>query len=163
MALFRRYLVSEAKELQESGVCVRFIGDRGPLNSKLVDLMSMLERETAGNTRLSLNIALNYGSRDEIAHAVRCVAQAVAAGEVDPAASTPDLLGSYLYTSDLPDPDLVIRTSGETRISNFLLWQSAYAEYEFTPVLWPDFTTDHFADILLAFSGRERRFGAVLP
>ncbi|MCA8883225.1 MAG: di-trans,poly-cis-decaprenylcistransferase [Rhodobacteraceae bacterium] len=162
MALFRRYLMSEAKELKESGVCVRFIGNRAALNPKLVQLMTRLEADTVDNTRLNLTIALNYGARDEIAMAAASLAQAIARGDIDGSAVTPADVAAHLYTSDLPDPDLVIRTSGETRISNFLLWQSAYAEYEFTPILWPDFTAGHFADILLSFGGRERRFGAVL-
>ncbi|WP_193140706.1 MULTISPECIES: polyprenyl diphosphate synthase [unclassified Meridianimarinicoccus] len=163
MALFRRYLVSEAQELMESGVCVRFIGDRTPLNGKLVQLMEQVERQTADNTRLNLTVALNYGARDEITMAATRLARAVAAGEVCVDSITPELFDTYLYTAAIPDPDLVIRTSGESRVSNFLLWQSAYAEYEFTPTLWPDFSPQHFADILLTFGGRERRFGAVLP
>jgi len=162
MALFRRYLKSEAAELISSGVRVRFIGDRRPLNPALVRLMTDLERRSQHNDRLHLTVALNYGGRDEIAHAAAELAAAIARGEIAAADVTPKDVEKFLYTRGLPDPDLVIRTSGEMRISNFLLWQSAYAEYEFTPVLWPDFSADHLADILLNFGARERRFGAVL-
>ena len=162
MALFRRYLKSEAAELISSGVRVRFIGDRRPLNPALVRLMADLEQRSQHNDRLHLTVALNYGGRDEIAHAATELAGAIARGEIAAADVTPKDFEKFLYTRGLPDPDLVIRTSGEMRISNFLLWQSAYAEYEFTPVLWPDFSADHLADILLNFGARERRFGAVL-
>ncbi len=162
MALFRKYLKSEAEELISSGVCVRFIGERSVLNSRLQALMAGLERATAGNSRLHLTIAINYGARDEITRAALSLAEAIAAGDLPVSEVTPRHLHDRLYTGDLPDPDLVIRTSGEMRLSNFLLWQAAYAEYEFTPVLWPDFSRDHFADILLSFGGRERRYGAVM-
>lgn len=162
MALFRRYLKTEAEELISSGVRVRFIGERAPLNPRLLALMQDLEDRTCHNDRLHLTIALNYGARYEITQAAARLAQAVQRGEVDLDGVQPAHLERYLETADLPDPDLVIRTSGETRISNFLLWQSAYSEYEFTPVLWPDFSADHMADILLGFGSRERRFGAVL-
>lgn len=162
MALFRRHLRSEADELFDSGVRVRFIGERDALNPRLRTLMAELEDRTRDNDRLHLTIALNYGSRNEIARAAARLAEAVARGELNAKDITADHLGCQLETADIPDPDLVIRTSGETRISNFLLWQSAYAEYEFTPVLWPDFSADHMADILLNFGTRERRFGAVL-
>ncbi|PWR03311.1 di-trans,poly-cis-decaprenylcistransferase [Meridianimarinicoccus roseus] len=162
MALFRSHLRSEADELTSSGVRVRFIGERSALNRRLQDLMSALEHRTRENDRLHLTIALNYGARDEIARAAARIAAAVARGEMAVGDVSAATIGRNLETADLPDPDLVIRTSGETRISNFLLWQSAYAEYEFTPVLWPDFSADHMADILLEFGGRERRFGAVL-
>jgi len=144
-------------------VRVRFIGDRSALNPTLVLLMGALEDRTCHNDRLHLTIALNYGARDEIAKAAARIAQAVSRGEVAVDDISADHVAAHLDTADLPDPDLVIRTSGETRISNFLLWQSAYSEYEFTPVLWPDFSATHMADILLDFAGRERRFGAVVP
>jgi len=161
MALFRRHLRTEADALHDNGVRVRFIGERDRLNPKLVALMDALEARTRDNDRLHLTIALNYGARSEIARAVQRLAAAVARGEIDADAIGPEHVAAYLDTADLPDPDLVIRTSGETRISNFLLWQSAYAEYAFTPVLWPDFTAAHLADIVLDFGCRERRYGAV--
>lgn len=162
MALFRRYIKSEAKELITKGVRVRFIGDRSPLDKRLVALMDSLEKDTAKNDSLHLTVALNYGGRDEITRAGLAMAKAIADGNLDAAHVTPEVMGAFMDTGHLPDPDLVIRTSGETRISNFLLWQSAYAEYEFSHVLWPDFSADRFAEILMTFGGRERRFGAVV-
>jgi undecaprenyl diphosphate synthase len=142
---------------------VRFIGDRRPLNPGLVRLMTDLETRTTQNDRLHLTVALNYGARDEITQAALALAEAIRRGEIAPEAVTARDLEGFLYTRAIPDPDLVIRTSGEMRVSNFLLWQSAYSEYEFTKVLWPDFSASHFADILLNYGARERRFGAVLP
>jgi len=159
MALFRRYILKEAARLLEKGVRVRFIGDRGRLDDKLIKMMADLEEKTALNTTLNLTVALNYGGRDELSRAMKLLAEDVAGGRVDFEDVSEDSIGYYLDTRFLPDPDLVIRTSGETRISNFLLWQSAYAEYEFVPTLWPDFSREEFADILLGASGRDRRFG----
>ncbi len=161
MSLFRRYIQKEARDLRDKGVRVRFIGDRVKLDDKLVDLMDELELMTADNDRVHLTVAINYGGRDEVARATRRLAHDVAAGKLSPADVNEETLPRYLDTFVLPDPDLVIRTSGEARISNFLLWQSAYAEYEFIDTLWPDFSRDIFRDILLNFAGRERRFGAV--
>jgi undecaprenyl diphosphate synthase len=161
MSLFRRYIQKEARAMRDDGIRVRFIGDRIKLDDKLVDLMDELELMTAHNDRVHLTIALNYGGRDEVARATKRLAQDVAAGKLAPADIDEETLPRYLDTCVLPDPDLVIRTSGEARISNFLLWQSAYAEYEFIDTLWPDFTRDVFAEILMNYSGRERRFGAV--
>lgn len=161
MALFHRYITSETTELIDSGVRVRFIGDRTKLDSKLVSLMTQLEADTKPNDLLHLTIALNYGARDEIVRASARMAEAVRSGCLLPDDIDGDTICGYLDTADLPDPDLVIRTSGETRVSNFLLWQSAYAEYAFTPVLWPDFTAADFGEILLSYGARERRYGAV--
>ena len=161
MNLFRRYIIKEARALQDFGVRVRFIGDRVRLDAKLIDLMNELEELTSGNSVVNLTIALNYGGRDEVARATKRLAREVKAGRVDPEAVDAETLARYLDTCFLPDPDLVIRTSGEARISNFLLWQSAYAEYEFIDTLWPDFNKRIFADIVASYSGRERRFGAV--
>ncbi len=162
MSLFRRYITGEAKALNKKGVCVRFIGDRVRLDPKLVKLMDDLEELTADNTSVNLTIALNYGGRDEVARAIKRVAQDAASGVIDADSVDESTLTRYLDTRVLPDPDLVIRTSGEARISNFLLWQSAYSEYEFIDTLWPDFTAEIFADIIENYGGRERRFGAVL-
>ncbi|EKE43618.1 undecaprenyl diphosphate synthase [Oceaniovalibus guishaninsula JLT2003] len=161
MKLFRRYIHAEARELLASGVRVRFIGDRVRLDAKLVKLMDELELLTSGNDRVHLTVALNYGGRDELGRATQRLAREVAAGRIDPADVDETVLARFLDTHVLPDPDLVIRTSGEARISNFLLWQSAYAEYEFIETLWPDFTADIFARVLRGFAARERRFGAV--
>ncbi len=161
MNLFRRYITREARALLEAGVRVRFIGDRVRLDPNLVKLMDELEEMTAGNTLVHLTIALNYGGRDEVARATRRLAQEVAAGRLDPDSVDEETLPKYLDTYVLPDPDLVIRTSGEARISNFLLWQSAYSEYEFIDTLWPDFTSDEFARLCVAYGTRDRRYGGV--
>ncbi len=161
MSLFRRYIQKEAQDLHDEGVRVRFIGDRLRLEPKLVKLMDELEELTEGNDLVHLTIALNYGGRDEVARATKRLAQEVAAGRLDPDTVDSETLARFLDTCVLPDPDLVIRTSGEARISNFLLWQSAYAEYEFIETLWPDFTKDIFGEIIARYGGRERRYGAV--
>ncbi|MEM1363848.1 MAG: isoprenyl transferase [Pseudomonadota bacterium] len=161
MALFDHYILAEAKELIENGVRVRFIGDRSRLHDSLVQLMGELEQDTVDNDELHLTVALNYGARDEITRATIRMAEAVQSGRLSPDSIDGNTLSGFLDTAGLPDPDLVIRTSGETRVSNFLLWQSAYAEYVFTPVLWPDFTAADFGEIILSFASRERRFGAV--
>ena len=161
MKLFKRYLTHETKALIEAGVCVRFIGDRIQLDENLVALMDELELLTCHNTRVNLTVALNYGGRDEVARATKRLSREVAAGKIDPETVDAETLARYLDTYVLPDPDLVIRTSGEARISNFLLWQSAYAEYEFVDTLWPDFTREEFATVLASYTTRERRFGTV--
>jgi undecaprenyl diphosphate synthase len=161
MSLFRRYIEREADELNARGVRVRFIGDCTPLDAHLRRLMAGIEERTRNNDLLHLTIAINYGGRNEIARAARAMAAAAARGDISVDEVDEAMVGRFLDTADLPDPDLVIRTSGETRISNYLLWQSAYAEYEFTQTLWPDFTAREFADILLHYGLRERRYGAV--
>ena len=161
MSLFRRYIESESQTLLKNGVRVRFIGDRLRLDAKLRGLMDMIEALTAHNTRVNLTIALNYGGRDEVARATKRLARDVADGRLDPETITDGTLPRYLDTHVLPDPDLVIRTSGEARISNFLLWQAAYSEYEFVDTLWPDFTREDFAAVLSRFGRRDRRFGGV--
>ena len=161
MKLFRRYIQREARDLLARGVRVRFIGDRVRLDDKLVNLMDELELLTSGNDKVHLTIALNYGGQDEIARATKRLAYVVAQGRLAPKDIDEETLPKYLDTYFLPDPDLVIRTSGEARISNFLLWQSAYSEYEFIDTLWPDFTPDVFAKVLAGFKTRDRRFGAV--
>lgn len=161
MSLFRRYIQNEMSDLVEEGVRVRFIGDRLRLDKKLQKLMDDLEEVTSRNEKVHLTIAINYGGRDEVARAVKEMAQDVAAGELDAETVDETTLTRYLDTKVLPDPDLVIRTSGEARISNFLLWQSAYAEYEFIDTLWPDFSSEVFAETVARFAGRERRFGGV--
>ncbi|MFZ1728219.1 MAG: polyprenyl diphosphate synthase [Albidovulum sp.] len=162
MKIFARYIQSEADRLHKEGVRLRFIGGRDRLDKKLQKLMAGIEAKTMGNDRLHLTVAINYGGRDELARAARKLAEDVAAGkilldEVDEAA-----LEARLDTAGLPDPDLVIRTSGENRTSNYLIWQSAYAEYVFTDTLWPDFTPAELGAILDQFSMRERRFGGAL-
>ncbi|WP_239031777.1 polyprenyl diphosphate synthase [Paroceanicella profunda] len=161
MALFRRYIRAEADELATKGVQVRFIGERSRLHPSLQKLMAGLEARTAGNDQLVLTIAINYGGRDELTRAARALAQRVASGALAADAVTADVFADALDTTGLPDPDLVIRTSGEMRISNFLLWQAAYSEYAFVDVQWPDFSVPEFARVLHEFTKRERRFGAV--
>ena len=162
MKLFKRYILSEAKKLVEAGVRVRFIGDRLRLEPRLVQLMDELEGMTSENSIVNLTVAINYGGRDEVARASRRMAQDVASGSLEPDSVNEQTLAKYLDTYVLPDPDLVIRTSGEARISNFLLWQSAYSEYEFVKTLWPDFTVRDFEKIVSTFGARERRFGGLL-
>ena len=162
MSLFRRYIGKEAQALVDAGVRVRFIGDRIKLDETLVRLMDELELLTAHNDLLHFTVALNYGGRDEVARATKRLAREVAAGRLDPERVDAETLSRYLDTYVLPDPDLVIRTSGEARISNFLLWQSAYAEYQFVDTLWPDFTKREFARVVASYAARDRRFGAVL-
>ena len=161
MSLFHRYITRETKVLVEKGVCVRFIGDRMKLDPTLVELMDELELLTANNTRVNLTIALNYGGRDEVARATKRLALEVAAGRLDPDTVNEETLARFLDTHVLPDPDLVVRTSGEARISNFLLWQSAYSEYEFVDTLWPDFTPEELKRLCNAYGSRDRRFGGV--
>lgn len=161
MSLFRRYITKEARALLAENVRVRFIGDRVRLDAKLVLLMDELEQMTSECTKVNLTIALNYGGRDEVARATKRLAEDVANGSLLPENVDEETLPKYLDTHVLPDPDLVIRTSGEARISNFLLWQSAYAEYEFIDTLWPDFSAEEFTSLTEAYGARDRRFGAV--
>ena len=161
MKLFRRYIQREAQDLFNAGVRVRFIGDRVRLEDKLVTLMDELELMTSGNDKCHLTVAINYGGRDEVTRAAKRLAYEVEIGNLTHADVDAECLARFLDTHVLPDPDLVIRTSGEARISNFLLWQSAYAEYDFVDTLWPDFSADEFAKVLANFGKRERRFGAV--
>ena len=158
--LLRHYLRNEVAELKAQGVRLRFIGETTRFPTDIQAELVRAERETAGNTRLNLVIALSYGSRGEIVEAARRLAEAARAGALDPAALTEERFGAALGTAGIPDPDLIVRTSGEQRLSNFLLWQAAYAEFVFLDVLWPDFGEAQFADALSQFARRERRFGA---
>ena len=162
MRLFKRYIRRESQNLVDDGVRVRFIGDRINLNEQLVRTMDELELVTAHNQRVNLTIALNYGGRDEVTRAVQRLAREIEQQRLTAKEVSAKVLAGFLDTHFLPDPDLVIRTSGEARISNFLLWQSAYAEYEFIETLWPDFNSQEFSQLVLKFRTRERRYGAVL-
>ena len=162
MKLFKRYIRAEAATLNEENVRVRFIGDRNPLDAKLKSLVSELEQLTLENTGLKLNIALNYGGRDEIVRAVSRIVKAANMGMIKPEDVNEQMISNFLDTAELPDPDLVIRTSGEHRTSNFLPWQSCYAEYYFTETAWPDFKVPEMVKILEQFRARDRRFGAVV-
>jgi undecaprenyl diphosphate synthase len=155
LGLFEETIREQFPDLHRQGVRVRFLGRRDRCAESLRQLMDEMEEKTAGNTRLALWVAFDYGGRDEI---VRAVAELVEQG-VDPAAVDEEALRAHLYAPEMPDPDLVIRTSGELRTSNFLLWQSAYAEFHFTPTLWPDFGEDDLREALAAYARRGRRFG----
>ena len=161
MRLLKEFVEREKEELRERGVRTRVFGDRERLPAGARESVDSLESTTAEGDAMCLNVAISYGSRDEIAHAARKLAELVAAGQLDPADIDPDLLAEQLYTADWPDPDLLVRTSGEMRISNFLLWQIAYAELYVTPVLWPDFGREALFAAVLDYQRRERRFGGV--
>lgn len=161
MRLFQRYIRKESTKLLEAGVRVRFIGLRDRLSRDLQVLMAQLEELTAQNEQLTVTVALDYGGRDEVIRATRLMMADVAKGTLDPDAIIEATVDGYLDTAGTPDPDLVLRTSGEVRVSNFLLWQAAYAEYEFLDICWPDFTAEVLAGCVERYSTRERRFGAV--
>lgn len=158
--LLRQYIRSELAELKSNGVRLRFIGDRHRFDADIQRDLDAAERDTVTNDRLNLTVALSYGSRGEIVAAARAIADAARSGELDPATLDESRFAAFLSTAAMPDPDLVIRTSGEQRLSNFLLWQAAYAELVFLDVLWPDFTEAHFSAALTEYARRERRFGA---
>nr|WP_310496336.1 polyprenyl diphosphate synthase [Sandarakinorhabdus sp.] len=159
MGLLRHYVQSEIDTLAKNGVRLEFIGNWRALKPDLVAMLDEARRRTAGNVRLRLVMALNYGGQDELARAARQLAEAAVAGTLDPADIDAGLLGARLDTADMPAPDMVLRTSGEMRLSNFLLWQSAYAEFVVTETLWPDFDAAALASALDEFATRERRFG----
>jgi len=161
MGLFRRYFRDDLDELVERGARVRIIGSRTRVDDDIRKMIEDAEHRTLGNTGVNLTFAFDYGGQEEIAAAARELARAAAEGRLDPETITPELLSSRLFTHGLPEPDLVIRTSGERRLSNFLLWQSAYAELLFVDTLWPDFGPQEFRDALDKFTKRERRFGAL--
>jgi undecaprenyl diphosphate synthase len=161
MALLEEYIAREAEELRAQGVTVRMLGDLDRLSPSARAAVDAIQSATAGGSRLALNICISYGSRAELVRAARRLAERVAAGEITPAQVDEAALAAELYTAAWPDPDLLIRTSGEMRISNFLLWQVAYAEFHVTPVLWPDFTREDLYLAILDFQRRDRRFGRV--
>ncbi len=158
--LLRQYIRSELAELAEAGVRLRIIGETARFPADIRADLRAAEARTAGNTRLNLTIALSYGARAELAAAARALARDVRAGTRDPETIDEAALARQLFTAGMPDPDLLIRTSGERRLSNFLLWQCAYAEFVFQDVLWPDYDAARLAEALAEFAGRERRFGA---
>jgi undecaprenyl diphosphate synthase len=161
MRLLEEYIAREVSELRARGVAVRVLGDVDRLTGGARRAVDRIVAETGNGSRMALNLCISYGSRAEIVRAARLLAQDAAAGRVRHGALDEAALGRRLYTADWPDPDLLIRTSGEMRISNFLLWQLAYAELYVTPVLWPDFTRRHLFEAILEFQRRERRFGRV--
>ncbi|MDT7950437.1 MAG: polyprenyl diphosphate synthase [Acetobacteraceae bacterium] len=157
--LLRRYLRQELAEMSREGVRLRVLGNPQRFDGDLQSELAQAEQSTRGNSRLNLNIALSYGSRDEIVAAAKAIAAAAAAGSLKPGELDEARFANFLFTAEMPDPDMVIRTSGEHRLSNFLLWQSAYAELVFLDVLWPDFCRADFEFALAEFARRERRFG----
>ncbi|HVX89156.1 MAG TPA: polyprenyl diphosphate synthase [Gemmatimonadales bacterium] len=161
MALLEEFIAKEAADLRKNGVTVRFLGDLDRLSPSARQAVDRIERETRGGPRLSLTICRSYSGRAEITRAARALAEEVTRGELDPAEIDEAAVARNLWTAAFPDPDLLIRTSGEMRISNFLLWQLAYAEIHVTPVLWPDFTRQHLYEAILEYQRRERRFGKV--
>lgn len=161
MGLLRQFIIDDLPKLKREGCRVVVIGDRENLSMDLKALVSRAESETRSNSQFILVIAFNYGGRDEIVRAARAAAKAVKAGDLNADDITEKAFEGFLDTTDVPDPDLVIRTSGEKRVSNYLLWQAAYAEYVFLDVLWPDFTEAVFASAIDEFYRRERRYGGV--
>jgi len=161
MRLLEEYIAKEINELRAKGVRVRMLGDLDRLGPEARQAVDRVMRETAGGNRLDLNICISYGGRAEITRAARLLAEEVAAGRMDPSEIDEEAIAERLYTAPWPDPDLLIRTSGEFRLSNFLLWQLAYAELHVTPVLWPDFTRRHLYEAILEFQRRDRRFGRI--
>jgi len=161
MGLLRRFVRNDLVELHKSNVRVRIIGEREGLDPDIARLLQEAEDLTRANTGLVLVVAFNYGARQEIARAARRAAAEVAAGRIKPETITAETLASYLDAPDVPDPDLIIRTSGEQRLSNFLMWQAAYSELVFLPIYWPDFDQRALEDAILEFHRRERRFGGL--
>lgn len=161
MDLLRQYLKSDLAELHKHGIRIRFIGERYMLDKDIVESMEQLERNTADNKGMTLILAISYGGRQEIVAATKKVAEMVKKGDVAEDDIDAKLLSQLLYTKDIPDPDILIRTSGEQRISNYLLWQLAYAELFFSKTLWPDFTPEELDTIIENFYSRERRYGKV--
>ncbi|MBQ3864966.1 MAG: isoprenyl transferase [Clostridia bacterium] len=161
MGLVEEFFRRELKNLIRDGVKIRIIGKREGLSENLLRIIRTAEEETAGNTALQLNIAFNYGGREDIVQAARRIASEAAEGRLDPAALDEKVFADYLYTAGQEEVSLLIRTSGEKRISNFLLYQASYAEFVFTDVLWPDFTPEVYMDCLWEYASRDRRFGGV--
>ena len=161
MGLLKTFIRRDLVELHRENVRVRIIGDRQGLKHDIRSLLEEAEQMTAGNTKLTLVIAFNYGSRDEIARATAAIARDVAEGRLNAESITPEMISARLDTSGMPDPDLIIRTSGEERLSNFLLWQAAYSEFLFVPEYWPDFDRQRFFSAIEQYATRDRRFGAL--
>lgn len=161
MELFCKSVVGEAPELIKQGVRVKMIGERSHFSAKVLEMIDQIERTTESGDRLTLVLAFNYSSRREIVLATQAIAERVASGELRAEDITDATISEHLMTATIPDPDLIIRTSGECRLSNFLLWQASYAEFYFPEVLWPDFDEKEFDRALEAYSQRERRYGLV--
>ncbi len=162
IGLLRRFIRNDLAELHKSNVRVRIIGERASLDPDIERLLAEAEELTKNNDGLTLVVAFNYGARQEITRATRCIAEQVAQGRLAPADITTETVGGFLDASDVPDPDLIIRTSGEQRLSNFLLWQSAYSELVFVPTYWPDFDRATLEAAIREYQQRERRFGGLI-
>lgn len=160
MNLLGETIKNELKEMHENGVVINFIGDLSKLSRKLQDILANAVDVTKNNTGVHLQIAFNYGSRDEIVHAAKAIAQKVKSGQISIDDITEDMISKHLYTKDIPDPDLLIRTGGEMRVSNYLLWQIAYSEFLVTTKYWPEFDKEALADAIKEFNHRQRRYGA---
>ena len=161
MKLLSSYLKNCIKTADKNNMRVRVIGDTSRLDDKFQQQIAVLERESAHNTGLNLQIAINYGARDEIVRGIRKISRECAEGKIAPEDITEDMFNGFLDTHDIPDPDLLIRTSGELRLSNYLLWQLAYTEFYFTDVLWPDFNKEELKKAIAKYNERDRRFGKV--
>jgi len=163
MMLLKRFLISEEKELLENNIRLKTIGQTQRLPKDVVQTLQQVMLHTHRNDGMQLNLALSYGARTEIVEMVRALARKAQSGQIQPDAIAEETIAEHLYTAGTPDPDLLIRTSGEMRISNFLLWQIAYAEIFITDTLWPDFTKEEFLQILKTYQLRERRYGRINP
>ena len=161
MALLKKFIVAEREDLQKNNIRLNMIGQRHKLPPDVRQELDKTLELTGSNEEMILNLALSYGSREELTRAVQKIAVKLASKQLSPEEITEDLISAHLYTSGMPDPDLIIRTSGEYRLSNFLLWQAAYSELYITDTLWPDFTKEEFIEILKNYQTRDRRFGKV--
>lgn len=159
--LLKHYINSELDYLKENNVALKFIGSRSGLDKKILSMMEMIEKETASGKEMVFSIAFNYGGRMEITDSIREIAGLIESGKIKVSDINEDLVSDFLYTRNIPDPELIIRTSGEFRLSNFLLWQSAYSEYYISDVLWPDFNEEELIKAFMAFGSRNRRFGGI--
>lgn len=161
MKLLLNFLLNSEKELgnDKDKICIKVIGDRNRLSEEMQKEIARVEKETATNTDIIVNMAINYGGRDELTHSVRSIAEKVKDGKLNPEDITEETVEEHLYTAGTPDPDLLIRTSGEERISNYLLWQLAYTEFHFSKKLWPDFNEKDLEEAVRVYSSRHRRFG----
>lgn len=161
MKLFRNYLKTCIKSADDNNMRIRVIGDKTRLDEDIQETIAHVEKETAKYDGVTLTLAINYGGRDELARAVKEIGRKVKSGEIDPEDIDESVIGAHLDAPDIPDPDLMIRTCGEERISNFLLWELAYTEFYFTPVAWPDFDGEELRKAVEAYTARDRRFGGV--
>jgi undecaprenyl diphosphate synthase len=159
--LLKYYINSELEYLKKNNVALKFIGSRISLDKKIISMMEMIERETSTGTDMVFSIAFNYGGRMEITDSVKDIAKLIKDEEIEISDINEELIAKHLYTSNIPDPELIIRTSGEFRVSNFLLWQSAYSEYYISELLWPDFNEDELIKAFKVFGSRNRRFGGI--